>query len=200
MDNELSASPKMDDRLTLVAALDLAIASGRDFHGLPLAQLRAALRQDSSGGVGTAQELMRCLEQLSDGGPFDLTDSPKSFMAQVQELVRDTRSVISHAVPHESRSAEPGASQTEYQWKPQHESSAATSEPSADYARGLDGRTTPMICYDQGYRAGLEDAAKVCDHEAEGWRKEGRAQYGNVIAAAAVAIRAKIKPRETEGK
>jgi hypothetical protein len=89
MDNELSASPKMDDRLTLVAALDLAIASGRDFHGLPLAQLRAALRQDSSGGVGPRDE-RRCPEC-----------GAKSYHGHA---IYCTRIPVRPAAPQESRS------------------------------------------------------------------------------------------------
>jgi hypothetical protein len=80
MDNELSASPKMDDRLTLVAALDLAIASGRDFHGLPLAQLRAALRQDSSGGV--LHDMARILQTACDADEGD----PRKLLQEIADI------------------------------------------------------------------------------------------------------------------
>lgn len=36
-------------------------------------------------------DLVRHLDQLQDGGRFDLTDSPKSFMSQVHRLVKEAK-------------------------------------------------------------------------------------------------------------
>ena len=36
-------------------------------------------------------DLITQLEHLQDGGRFDLTDSPKSFMSQVHRLVKEAK-------------------------------------------------------------------------------------------------------------
>lgn len=42
----------------------------------------------------TLRHLLRCLENMDTGKPFDLTDSPRSYMDNTRRMVKEARAAI----------------------------------------------------------------------------------------------------------
>ncbi len=49
------------------------------------------MAQEPDTAIQILSDLLRALNSLHDGGDFDLTDSPKSYMANVQRLAAQAR-------------------------------------------------------------------------------------------------------------
>ena len=57
---------------------------------------------------------------------------------------------------------------------------------------------TQAEIYAQVRDKALEEAARVCEHEADGWRKQNCDPWANAVSACAVSIRALKSSKETE--
>lgn len=68
-----------------------------DRNPLAFACQAERLERERAELLAITMQLIACLDRLSSGGAFDLTDSPKSFMATVQRLTAEARAAIARA-------------------------------------------------------------------------------------------------------
>lgn len=168
----------MDD--SLIAALDLAIASGRDFHGLPLVQLRAALRQDSSGG--------RDCQYTGSWCSRNWCKQRNECQALAAPQERKRKALASRAEPGAPINAAKQSITTETS----REVSAGSPGPAS---AAPDEFLASDVNYRRGLAEGLEEAAKVCDEE---WIRTSSLCRSSCAGDLARSIRAKIKPAKGE--
>ena len=50
------------------------------------------MEQNVEERLQTLEAFYQCVSRLIDGGPFDLTDSPKSLVGNLQRLVQEAKS------------------------------------------------------------------------------------------------------------